>query len=197
MPKLMKLRRIPLATARRIVDCEEAQYVNKKDFVDKGIEPKIRPVVIALVAHGFPTQNSCEGHIRTNLYPWIRFQPILASNTKGALLLHLKKIRWEVEQLQKLLVEFWESNPRLTQDRELKATAEWDLGVASDKQIAEEYLKIRAKGFFAPPGYWLRCSGAETLQTLPAEILGPYRRTILKNRQGDMRKFARFLRSKL
>lgn len=73
MSNATQLKRISLQAATDQVARAEAKYVNKPDFKDKSIEPKIRPVVIALVAHGFPTQNSCEGHLESNLYPWVRF----------------------------------------------------------------------------------------------------------------------------
>lgn len=192
-----KLKRTSLENATEIVSRAEERYVNKKDFVDKGIEPKIRPVVIALVAHGFPTHNSCEGHRESSLYPWVRFQPAPTGNSKSALLRHLAQIRYEVEQLDELLGAFWESNSRLTPDRELAASPEWDVSIKSDKQVVEEYLAMRTKRFVALPGYWLRCSGAEVLSTLPDELIRPHRKKILKHRQQDMLAFGRFLASKI
>lgn len=197
MTRIRKLRRISLETATALINHAEERYVNKKDFVDKGIEPKIRPVVIVLVAHGFPTESSCEGHLESNLYPWVRFQPSMTGGSKSALLRHLAQIHYEVERLRELLGEFWENSPRLTPDRELAASPEWDVSIKSDKQVAEEYLAMRAKRFVALPGYWLQCSGAEALSTLPDELIRPHRKNILKHRQQDMLAFGQFLASKI
>lgn len=197
MRKKDKLKRISLAAATKLVDRAEKRYVHKKGLTDKGIEPQIRPVVIALVAWGFPTQNSCEGHLESNLYPWVRFQPATTSDSKRDVLKHIKKIHKEVKQLRKLLGKFWESQPNLTPDRELIASLDWDPAVQSDKKVAKEYLAERAKRFVALPGYWLRCSGAQALSSLPDELIGPHRKKILMHRQQDMRAFAQFLTSKI
>lgn len=193
-----KLKRLSLEAATEIVNRAEARYVNKKDFVDKGIEPKIRPVVVALVAHGFSTQNSCEGHLESNLYPWVRLEPGRGARiqTKKAVLKHLRRIHSEIDQLNKHLFEFY-NRSSLTPDRVLQAMPDWDTSHQSDLKIAEDYLDERSKRFVAPPGYFLQCAGAEALLYLPSELIGRHRKNILRHRQKDMLAFAKFLVSKI
>lgn len=194
-----KLTRLSLEAAAEAVNRAEAAYMNKPDFVDLGIEPKVRPVVIALVAHGFPTQNSCEGHIGGfNLYPWVRLEPAISRNpTREEVLEHIKRIHYEHEQLSELVGDFWHDAPRSSPDRELLATLEWEPRQKSDEQAADEYLAELAQHFIAPPGYWLQCRGADMLPQLPDELLAPYKELILANRQQDLLDFAEFLVSKL
>ena len=217
MPKHRKLTRISLTAATARVRRAEARYVNKETFVDIGIEEHIRPVVIALVAHGFPTQNSCGGHLESNLYPWVRFEPAFTGEIdrvlseqhrknpsrgvslkrfRPAILAHVKRIHYEVGQLTTLLGSFW-SRHSLTGDRELRATPQWDPLAKSDDQVVDEYIAVRAKRLVAPPGYWLECNGAEALRMLPCELLDPVRQKILDQRREDMRTFGEFLASKL
>src|SRR5580704_10559269 len=98
MPKTRRLKRISLDAAEAQVKLVEGRYINQ-DPVKRGIEPNIRPVVVALVAHGFPTQNSCEGHLASNLYPWVRFQPMTTSTSRRALLQYLSQVHREAETL--------------------------------------------------------------------------------------------------
>jgi hypothetical protein len=195
---MFRLTRLSLEAATEAVNRAEAAYMNKPDFVDKGIEPNIRPVVIALVAHGFPTQNSCEGHLGLNLYPWIRLEPDISDNpTRDEVLEHLKRIHYEHDQLSELVGDFWQHSPPPSADRELRATLEWEPRKQSDEEVADEYLAELAQHFVAPPGYWLQCRDAEILTQLPGELLEPYKEQILANRQQDMLDFAEYLRSKL
>lgn len=199
MRKKNRPKRISLKAAEKLVDSAEEGYVHKKGSAeaDKGIEPKIRSAVIALTAHGFPTQNSCEGHLGSNLYPWVRFEPATTGDTKRAVRKHLKNIHKEVKRLRKLLGKFWESRPSLTPDRELVVELDWDPTTKSDRDVVKEYLAERAKRFVALPGYRLQCSGARSLWYLPDELVGPHRTKILKHRQEDMLAFTQFLASKL
>ncbi len=189
---IRKLERISLQAAAEIVASMEAKYVNKMDFVDKGIEPKIKPVVIALVAHGFPTQNSCEGHLKANLYPWVRLEPDLKSKKKKHVLQHVRQIHYEIDQLDEFLYKFYQQD-NTSADRELVAQHDWEPSRQSEVEVAEEYLEERARHFVAPPGYWLQCAGAEALLHIPSEIIGTLRKSILRNRQNDILNFSRLL----
>lgn len=190
------LKRTSLELAERHVRRAERRYVDQ-DPLKLGIEPNIRPIVIALVAHGFPTQNSCEGHLDGNLYPWVRLQPRTKGRTKKAILSHVGKIHDEMYELTKLLSEFRERGPSRTPDRELQVSPEWDPSIISDEQVVESNMAMREKRFVALPGYWLQCAGSEMLLTMPSELLAPHKHHILWNRQQDMLSFAEFLRSKL
>ncbi len=192
------MKRISLAEAEQAVNEAERRYVGQ-DPHELGIEPKIRPVVIALVAHGFPTQNSCEGHIDGfNLYPWVRMEPITPKGaTRVRMLEHVKRIRYECDQLNELAGDFWHHAPRPSPDREIVASLEWDPQRQSDEDLVEEYLAESAEHFIAMPGYWLECKGAELLPQLPGEMIAPFKEQILANRQQDMLEFGEFLISKL
>lgn len=195
---MYELKRLSLTEAEKEVNQAERRYIGQ-DPHELGIEPKIRSVVIALVAHGFPTQNSCEGHLNGfNIYPWVRLEPITREGaTRGQMLEHVKRIRYEHEKLSELAGDFWHHAPRPSPDREIVASLEWDPHQQSDEEVADEYLAERAQHFVAMPGYMLECKGAELLPQLPGEMIAPFKEQILANRQLDMLEFAEFLVSKL
>ncbi len=186
-----------------------AQAVQKIDYIDgcgehqTPIEEHIRPVIVALMAHGFPTAASCEGHIIGTLYPWVLFQQPLQDTTKEGFLECLGIIRGQAEVLSSLLREFYESRAAdTTSDRLLIVTDnDYDL-TSSDEAIvkralAESLYWQRSAGFPACVGYSLHCKGAETLDLMPREALRTHTSEILRNRQHDMFDFAQFLVSKL
>jgi hypothetical protein len=43
----------------------------------QGVDPEIKPVVVALRAHGLPTSGSCAGHLdRRSAFPYVGFRPV-------------------------------------------------------------------------------------------------------------------------
>jgi hypothetical protein len=57
----------------------EADVADLRDGLGLEIDPAIRPLVVALKAHGFGTTASCEGHSdRAKPYPWVDVESQLA-----------------------------------------------------------------------------------------------------------------------
>lgn len=69
------------------------------------MDPKIKPTVVALMLHGFPTVASCEGHLDHGYAaPWVMIEPRvpkgLRGNKKKAYLnWQRKKLEWRVMDL--------------------------------------------------------------------------------------------------
>jgi hypothetical protein len=54
-----------------VIAAEEA--ADRLRYGYPGIEPHIRPLVVALRFHDLPTSGSCEGHVEKNSLPWVGF----------------------------------------------------------------------------------------------------------------------------
>ena len=198
------LKRISLAEAEAKLGKIE-KTIAKED--SEPIDPNIRPVIIAFMAHGFPVAGSCEGHLdHQGPYPWLAFEVKTGDSSKKAYLKGLKKVRAQVNALTALGREFYElkqkSGSKLPYDRILFVSGNgFDLEEDDDDILAHKLARqMRHGGSPKLPswiGYWLKCMGADSISRMPSELLEPHKKEILKNRQQDMLDFAEFLRSKL
>lgn len=188
--------------------CAKLAEAEKEDSED-GAEPMdalIRPVVVALMAHGFPTSSSCEGHLGRELYPWVGMAVPAQNRTSGALLECIRTIREQVGALNLLLGEFYElrGKPKgiIPWSEQLVAGGDGFNLDDSDYNIID-YLSmqhLRHVGTSGLPswlGYDLKCRDADTLNFMPREVLAPHEEQILDHRQQSMLDFGMFLISKL
>jgi len=151
---------------------DEAQQI--KDQLGKGLDEGIQQTVIALKAHGFPTNQSCEGHAKGehgHPYPWVQ---VGVPEPKGWQDDEEKQKEWmrqnykEEQKIRELLTEFYR----------IKTTP-------ADIRIIPE--KIGIFGSFR-----IQSAGAEALQESPVEEL-PEK---VKMYQQEMNDFTQFLKEK-
>jgi hypothetical protein len=141
------------------------------DRTGKGLDAGIKESVAALMAHGFPTIQSCEGHLDWGLpYPWIEIRAPAPNGWRND---HQKEQWWRRENLiyqQKMLVllsEFY-------RHRRLPFDAQ---------------LSLAAQGF---GGFRLCSAGAEILTLLSLDE----RKSKLRLYQKEMSDFTAFLKKK-
>jgi hypothetical protein len=176
--------------SRAAADLELSQIEEKGG--DK-VDAKIRPIVVSLMALGFPTWASCEGHAeRTGggqtLYPWILF----SNESKGSLRSNkmecFNKTQSQLHDLRSLLQKFYEHRSNLPVDQLL--TIRSDISRLDDMPLygSEE------RGFFYSCEYYLQCAGADVLEMLPLEVLGAEgRERVVRRHQSEMGSFGNFL----
>lgn len=149
----------------------EVERIN--DDVGTGIDEGIKEAVVALMVSGFPTSQSCEGHVSENgaNFPWIE---IYAPEPKGWETDKEKQREWTIENMKqrqrmnKMLEEFY-------QGRE----------TPSDTRIT-----FRDIGVFG--GFRIQSTGAKTMSLLsPRE-----QRKRGKQYKKEMGDFMKFLRDK-
>ncbi len=185
------LRRMSLEDARHLVAEAERKYLAQGDANHQtGIEPEVRQLVEALVAHGFPTAQSCEGHLTGQPFPMVAFRPFSDGTPEGNLRC-ARTAKAQAQVLQELIWEFyrvqWQTHAESPRpDRVLEVTPSW-----TPEQTIEDIAKKD------DVDYVLKCAGAEMLNNLPSEILDSYRELILRNRRREFKDFAEFLISKL
>ena len=150
-------------------------------------EPDVRPLVVALVAHGFPTCASCGGHSdRLRLYPWVLFdnRTIDGNQLPDTFETPPDYDAWaratkdQMIRLDKLIRIFYKHNQEGPYGAHVAHRLHVTLGQDSAKLLDT---------------YRLQCQGAETLRTLPAALLADKEEEILERNRQEFQAFTKFL----
>lgn len=145
------------------------------DAKGKHIEPGIKDVIVGLKAWEFPTNQSCEGHIKgekgQELYPWVE---IYAPEPEGWEEDEEKKKEWTIEnqkqqkKMIKMLDEFYQIKE-----------------IVPDAKLSFEPIGIYG-------GFRIRSTGAEAMKSLSPKEQKRKQELYRK----EMNDFAKFLRDK-